>query len=372
MKRNNTLAVAALAAAVATVTGCSSTGSTVAKAGSMAADTAKSAMATAVNATSNAASAVSAAAGYDSTAGASLPPNPRPGECYARAYYPPVTETKSEKVLVEPAGEKLEVIPATYKTVTERVVVEEASTRLEIVPATYKTVTETVVVEPAKKTLKTVPATYETVTEKVVDQPARTVWKPGKIVNGQYVTSGGGNVTAARINPDAGSAGEVLCLVEIPATYKTITKRVLKTPATTQEVVTPAVTKTITKKVVATPATTRTVEIPAKYGTVTKQVEVTPASTRSIPVPAKYETVTRKVEVAAGRVAWQSILCEVNATPDRIRTIQSRLQAGGYYAGPIDGIIGTATSSAVRKFQSANGLPVDGLLTIDTISRIGA
>jgi len=62
--------------------------------------------------------------------------------------------------------------------------------------------------------------------------------------------------------------GDIMCLVEIPATYKNVSKRVVKSAATT-----------------------RTVKIPAEYKTVTKQVEATPASTRTVSIPAKYKNI---------------------------------------------------------------------------------
>ena len=45
-----------------------------------------------------------------------------------------------------------------------------------------------------------------------------------------------------------------MCLVEVPATYKTVTKTVLKTPATTRKVETPAEYTTVRKQVMKTPA----------------------------------------------------------------------------------------------------------------------
>ncbi|MEO3387895.1 M15 family metallopeptidase [Mesorhizobium sp. CAU 1741] len=40
--------------------------------------------------------------------------------------------------------------------------------------------------------------------------------------------------------------------------------------------------------------------------------------------------------------------------------LQSRLTAHGYSPGPIDGVIGPGTIAAIRAFEKANGLPVDG------------
>ncbi|OLP56837.1 hypothetical protein BJF92_12255 [Rhizobium rhizosphaerae] len=41
--------------------------------------------------------------------------------------------------------------------------------------------------------------------------------------------------------------------------------------------------------------------------------------------------------------------------------LQSRLTAHGYAVGPIDGKIGTATIAALKAFEGANGLKVDGI-----------
>jgi hypothetical protein len=48
------------------------------------------------------------------------------------------------------------------------------------------------------------------------------------------------------------------------------------------------------------------------------------------------------------------------AVNPQVAGLQVALRAYGCYAGPIDGILGPATSSGVRRFQSRAGLPVDG------------
>ena len=40
--------------------------------------------------------------------------------------------------------------------------------------------------------------------------------------------------------------------------------------------------------------------------------------------------------------------------------VQSALARRGYYSGPVDGVIGSGTRSAIRQFQYDNGLPVTG------------
>jgi N-acetylmuramoyl-L-alanine amidase len=46
--------------------------------------------------------------------------------------------------------------------------------------------------------------------------------------------------------------------------------------------------------------------------------------------------------------------------------LQARLQALGYYSISVDGIYGSGTRSAVRRFQSRNGLSASGIATIQT------
>lgn len=42
-----------------------------------------------------------------------------------------------------------------------------------------------------------------------------------------------------------------------------------------------------------------------------------------------------------------------------VRQIQEKLKRWGYYNGSVDGIYGSRTEAAVKKFQRANGLTAD-------------
>lgn len=57
-----------------------------------------------------------------------------------------------------------------------------------------------------------------------------------------------------------------------------------------------------------------------------------------------------------------------NAT---VREAQRVLRELGYYAGPVDGIVGPEDRTAVRKFQGAKGLHLSGNLDPGTVAALG-
>lgn len=282
-----------------------------------------------------------------------LPPNAKPGDCYARVWVPATYETKEEKVATRDASENMTIVPATYETVTEKVLVREASEKLEVVPAKYEWVEEKVLVREASKKLTIVPAVYETVTEQVVDTPEHTIWKTGR----------------GPIERVSDGTGEIMCLVTVPAATKAVNKRVLKTPAQVQEVEVPAQYTTVRKQVLKTPATTTKVEIPAKYETVEVRKVKAPARAEKQAVPAEYRTVQVRTLVQNGQMQWQPILCETNTTPGVVSQIQTALKGAGFNPGPIDGIIGAETRTALRDFQQKMNLAVGGI-TMETLKAL--
>ena len=181
----------------------------------------------------------------------SLPPQGEPGKCYARVWEDEVYGTETDTILAKQASERIEIIPAQYEWVEQKILVREAYERQEVVPAVYGTETE-----------------------KILVKPATTKWKKGRGLVEQV-----NNFT-----------GEIMCLVEVPAEYKTVTTRVVKTPATT-----------------------RLVQVPAEYKTIKVQKLVSPRQEKRIPIPAEYQTVQRTVLKTPGHMAWKSVICETNA-----------------------------------------------------------
>ena len=64
-------------------------------------------------------------------------------------------------------------------------------------------------------------------------------------------------------------------------------------------------------------------------------------------------------------------LSKYGSRSDEVKQIQTKLKRWGYYNGNIDGIYGSQTLSAVKWFQSKNGLSVDGIAGSKTLAAMG-
>ena len=64
-------------------------------------------------------------------------------------------------------------------------------------------------------------------------------------------------------------------------------------------------------------------------------------------------------------------LSKYGSRGEEVRTIQEKLKRWGYYSGSVDGIYGSQTVSAVKKFQQENGLTVDGIAGKNTLNAMG-
>lgn len=56
---------------------------------------------------------------------------------------------------------------------------------------------------------------------------------------------------------------------------------------------------------------------------------------------------------------------------ETVKQVQEKLKRWGYYSGSIDGIYGSVTQAAVKKFQKNNGLSVDGIVGKKTAAAMG-
>ena len=246
-----------------------------------------------------------------SEANNNLPPNAEAGKCYARCFVADQFEFKEETVIDKPVSYKTVSIPATYRTVFDTITVKPASTRYEEIAAVYETVTEDIMVSPA--------------TQKWVKSVA--------------------NAGCLSANP---ADCQVMCLQEVPAVYKKVARRIVKTPAIRQEH-----------------------PVQAEYKIVAHQVVDNPARTEQVEIPATYKKVMHKELVRKGGYSdWKEILCASKLTTSKIIAIQTALKNSGYNPGPLDDVFGEQTKTALIKYQQDKNLPV-GNLNIETLKALG-
>lgn len=75
--------------------------------------------------------------------------------------------------------------------------------------------------------------------------------------------------------------------------------------------------------------------------------------------PAAVSTPEAPIAVASATGSGTSTALPTDG-PARVRSIQQALQAAGYSPGAVDGTMGQKTQKAIRAFQEAHGLSVDG------------
>lgn len=64
-------------------------------------------------------------------------------------------------------------------------------------------------------------------------------------------------------------------------------------------------------------------------------------------------------------------LSKFGSRGSEVTQIQQKLKRWGYYTGSVDGIYGSQTVAAVKRFQQKNGLTVDGIAGTQTLNAMG-
>lgn len=67
----------------------------------------------------------------------------------------------------------------------------------------------------------------------------------------------------------------------------------------------------------------------------------------------------------------EEVVSKFGSSGNEVKQIQTKLKNWGYYNGTIDGVYGSKTTSAVKKFQKSNGLTVDGIAGTATLKAMG-
>lgn len=293
------------------------------------------------------------AMGVAGAASAQDMPVARPGQCFARVAIPAAYETYTEETIVQPEYMGVKTIPPRFEMVDAQVLVSPPRTEQVTIPAVYRSVRETVMIEPERSEQVPVAAVWQTYTERVMVRPAYVTWKPGTGVFGR----------AAAQNE------ELLCRVEVPAEYATVTRRRMTAAETTRTRVIPPVMRSQTRQEMIAPARVEDREVAAVYRTVKERRVIEPAREEPVLVPAVTRKETLRRVTSAARTEWREVLCETNASKAKIAEVQRALNRRGF-ATAADGVFGPATVASMERFQRANNLAA-GYLTMETVQALG-
>lgn len=230
--------------------------------------------------------------------GQDLPPNPEPGKCYVRCTTPDVYETQTKQIVSKPAHKKLIVRPAEYKTVQEQIMIRPATKRYVYVPAKFRTVQKQVQVEDSYNALSVVPVRFASSNERIEVKPKSVGW--------EY------RAASADCYSDNPADCEILCYVERPAEYRTVPTQSVAAAPTTTSTRRGGRVATIEVQELVEPARVEEIDIPAEFKTITRRVLVKDETIDEVNQPAQYAVVSVQNLVKKGGVrVWEEIECEL-------------------------------------------------------------
>lgn len=98
---------------------------------------------------------------------------------------------------------------------------------------------------------------------------------------------------------------------------------------------------------------------------------VTPANPMNSTPPPPFQPAPGLQTVPTISPLTQDLRPAVGLTPAQVGDLQTRLQAGGFYHGPIDGQLSGATRSSILSFQETARLPATGQIDAATAALLG-
>ena len=188
--------------------------------------------------------------------------------------------------------------PEKYVTTTSKILASEASERIKVIPAKYKTIVKKIVTDSTSAKLLPSVAVYKKVKDKVAVEPARAEWK--KTI----------------CNDKGCNQSEVVCLTEVPTTYKKITKRIVLQPAVAKSVTVKPKVKTVKIEQMISPARAERILIPAKYKTITQRKKIE---------DSKYTWSDASAQYASSRIKTQCNKICLTQTDAKYKTVSKQV-----------------------------------------------
>lgn len=249
-----------------------------------------------------------------------------------------------------------EVIPAKYKTVKIQKV-KTAATMQEIdVPAEYETIEKRVVKQAAYTRYEKVPGKYKTVKRRVrKGLKALGYTDPqGFMVNfPNGGKPGDGNDYPFIINPNSGYPMANIPNGGMPGSNNPYAIGANGMPSGANP---------------ADLAAYYSAGCPSGFGYDTQDG----LCKRITEIPAEFATVARTTITPASSktTQWEEVVCPTKASGNTVLQVQRALKNKGYNPGPVDGVMGARTKSALAKYQKDNNLPVGGM-NVQTLKALG-
>lgn len=250
------------------------------------------------------------------------PSHAEAGQCYTRVHHDAQYNTIHESVVIADGYETYEIyvngrlvdshtVDPVLETHTRQYVSREAGMRYRVTEPVYETVREQVQVQPAYSRYVVEPARHETVSERVLIREARLVWRRGYVEGAR----------SYRHDPET---GEVWCLVEEPAEYRTVTRTVVAEPGSVREIPVDPRFQTIEREVLRQPATVEEIPIPARHASYEYATLVHPAEVRARYVEERTDVLERYELVAGERYEWRLVECaDIDFSRHRSQSYQS-------------------------------------------------
>ncbi|MCS7035147.1 MAG: peptidoglycan-binding domain-containing protein [Saprospiraceae bacterium] len=333
----------------------------------------------------------------------------RPAHVRLRAIAPQWAE-EEVRILLSPAGRKAK--PEAYVAVQETLWLQPPVRVFAVSEPVWESVQEAVEIEPAHQKVEVLPIRYRWVPQEVEVRPPGRRWIRKKPAGG-----------CLEADPENCA---IWCLVETPARMETVYRQEpigcdsedpddcirytivpakttlkpaerLKEPARAveqtepghfqiitrwqlrpgqKEPTAPANTSdeylTLRRKVLRREARVETDSIPAVYAPIQRKVLLRDGGVETRVSPPEYITVMKQRLITRGGYwTWREVLCEEKLANLNIRQLQEALKARGYYAGRVDGVLNEQVKAAILRFQAENDLPADGNVDIETLQALG-
>jgi hypothetical protein len=294
---------------------------------------------------------------------ASLPPvQPEPlesedvrvqaNQCWAQMIIKPLRDQSVQEVTIEETRDSFKTTSPELSTSTQKVVVQEGYEAFKVFEPKFSQFIEKVLVKEETKHLVVQPAVYTDQIEWVMTESER--------VEMQACKNAGIRIAGKPQN------SQLFCAVKIPATYKSVTKKVVTQQETVVEKTTPAVYKNVVKMVLVENGSAAPIQIPPLTANFPLTLVAREAESIKLRIEPKTIPVPLTTYTTAPQLTWRRVVCEKDSSPSLIRNLQAALLNAGFDAGPKDAKLGKKTMHAIESYQIQKGV-ASGMLTYETL-----